>query len=178
MATIKKAQAGLKHSQYKRIGRLEKKNPERAEKVLGRMTERATRYKRGKAFAESLMPKEDLPAFKARTMAEAKDNKKAQGGKVKKSFPDLNKDGKITKADILKGRGVIAKKGAKIKKAQAGLTASNKRVGPIDPKGAWTKVQEMNLPPRNVKTKVSLTRDKQLGATKMKMGGKAKAKKK
>jgi len=37
-----------------------------------------------------------------------------------KSFPDLNKDGKVTKADILKGRGVIAKKGATIKKAQAG----------------------------------------------------------
>ena len=26
------------------------------------------------------------------------------------SFPDLNKDGKITKADILMGRGVIGKK--------------------------------------------------------------------
>lgn len=37
---------------------------------------------------------------------------KAKNGK---SFPDLNKDGKITKADILKGRGVIAKKGAKVK---------------------------------------------------------------
>lgn len=32
------------------------------------------------------------------------------------SFPDLNKDGKITKADILKGRGVIAKSGTKMKK--------------------------------------------------------------
>lgn len=38
------------------------------------------------------------------------------------SFPDLNKDGKITKADILKGRGVIAKKGMKVKKAQDGTT--------------------------------------------------------
>ena len=37
-----------------------------------------------------------------------------------KSFPDLNKDGKITRADILKGRGVIAKKGATVKKAQDG----------------------------------------------------------
>jgi hypothetical protein len=54
-----------------------------------------------------------------------------------------------------------------IKKAQAGLKASNKRVGPVDPNGAWTKVQEMNLPPRNVKTKVSLTKDKQQGATSM-----------
>jgi hypothetical protein len=40
--------------------------------------------------------------------------KKAKDGK---SFPDLNKDGKITKADILKGRGVIAKKGAKVTKS-------------------------------------------------------------
>ena len=63
-----------------------------------------------------------------------------------------------------------------IKKAQAGLKASTKRVGPVDPNGAWTKVQEMNLPPRNVKTKVSLTKDKQLGATKMKKGGTVKAK--
>ena len=29
------------------------------------------------------------------------------GSMKKKSFPDLNKDGKVTKADILKGRGVI-----------------------------------------------------------------------
>lgn len=43
-------------------------------------------------------------------------------GKAKngKSFPDLNKDGKITKADILKGRGVIAKKGATMKKCRYG----------------------------------------------------------
>jgi hypothetical protein len=43
-----------------------------------------------------------------------------KGGVVKKaksggSFPDLNKDGKVTKADILKGRGVIAKSGTKMK---------------------------------------------------------------
>lgn len=43
--------------------------------------------------------------------------------KMKKggSFPDLNKDGKITKADILKGRGVIAKRGTTVKKAQKGI---------------------------------------------------------
>ena len=39
----------------------------------------------------------------------------AKGGSAK-SFPDLNKDGKITKADILKGRGVIKRKGGAIKK--------------------------------------------------------------
>jgi len=56
---------------------------------------------------------------------------------------------------------------ANLKKAQAGLKASTKRVGPVDPNGAWTKVQEMNLPPRNVKTAVSLKKDKQQGATSM-----------
>ena len=62
--------------------------------------------------------------------------------------------------------------GKTIKKAQAGLNASNKRVGPVDAKGAWTEVQKNNLPPRNIKTKVSLTEDKQLGATSMAKGGK------
>jgi hypothetical protein len=167
MATIKKAQSGdrITSRQKKRLGRISEKNPERAKEVAERMKLRATRRKRGSELYDSLSPKEDLPAFKARTMAEAKSAKNG------KSFPDLNKDGKITKADILKGRGVI-KNGGKIKKAQAGLKASNKRVGPVDPKGAWTKVQEMNLPPRNVKTKASLTEDKQLGATKMAKEGK------
>ena len=42
-----------------------------------------------------------------------KGGKYMEGGKYKKGgkFPDLNKDGKITKADILKGRGVFKKGG-------------------------------------------------------------------
>ena len=42
-----------------------------------------------------------------------------KGGKVKKdkSFPDLTGDGKVTFKDVLKGRGVIKKKGGMIKKA-------------------------------------------------------------
>lgn len=34
----------------------------------------------------------------------------------KGGFPDLNKDGKVTKADVLKGRGVIKKVGGTVKK--------------------------------------------------------------
>jgi hypothetical protein len=41
----------------------------------------------------------------------AKMQKMQKGG-----FPDLNKDGKVTKADILKGRGVIKKMGGSTKK--------------------------------------------------------------
>jgi len=47
----------------------------------------------------------------------------------------------------------------------SGLKASNKRVGPVDPKGAFTKVQKKAL--AGAKGKASLTKDKQLGATKM-----------
>jgi hypothetical protein len=53
-----------------------------------------------------------LPEYKPKQKNGGKMAKAKSGG----SFPDLNKDGKITKADILKGRGVIAKKGAKVAK--------------------------------------------------------------
>ena len=65
---------------------------------------------------------------------------------------------------------------AKIRKSKdgmgsmSGLIASDKRVGPIDPQGAWTKVQEATL--ANARMKATLKRDKELGATKMKSGGK------
>ena len=53
-----------------------------------------------------------------------------KGGKVKKGFPDLTGDGKVTFKDVLKGRGVIKKKGGMIKKADM-LTAkmSEKKKG-------------------------------------------------
>ena len=33
--------------------------------------------------------------------------KHGKGGPMKKNFPDLNKDGEITEADVLMGRGVF-----------------------------------------------------------------------
>jgi hypothetical protein len=45
--------ADLKPRQYKRLGRIEERNPERAARVAGRMEKRATREERGKAVAKS-----------------------------------------------------------------------------------------------------------------------------
>ena len=63
---------------------------------------------------------------------------------------------------------------AKVKKAgmgsMSGLKASDKRVGPIDPQGAWTKVQENTL--ANARMTPKLKKDKELGATSMENGGK------
>lgn len=180
MAKVKKAQVGanLKARQYKRLGRIAEKNPNRAYKVAERMEDRATRVERGKGVAVGASARQSYKPDEMESRLIKRAKAKFSIPKVKKaksgaSFPDLNKDGKVTKADILKGRGVI-KNGGKVKKAQAGLTASNKRVGPIDPKGAWTKVQEMTIAGK--KTPVSLKKDKQLGATKMKSGGKMKKK--
>jgi hypothetical protein len=48
----------------------------------------------------------------------------------------------------------------------SGLKASNKRVGPVDPKGAFTNVQKNTL--AGATSKAKLVKNKQLGATKMK----------
>jgi hypothetical protein len=64
---------------------------------------------------------------------------------------------------------------AKVKKdsmgSMSGLKASNKRVGPVDPMGAWTKVQEATL--AGARSKAKLTMDKELGATKMGKNGRS-----
>jgi hypothetical protein len=64
---------------------------------------------------------------------------------------------------------------AKVKKdsmgSMSGLKASDKRVGPIDPMGAWTKVQEATL--AGARSKAKLTRDPELGATKMAKNGRS-----
>lgn len=69
------------------------------------------------------------------------------------------------------------KNGGPVKKMQAGgVMKPAKRVGPIDPNGAWTKVQERTIAGKKA-PKVPLKKDKELGATKMKMGGKISKKK-
>jgi hypothetical protein len=72
------------------------------------------------------------PLFKK--ASEIKDTTTYKKAKSGGSFPDLNKDGKITKADILKGRGVIAKSGAKMKMGgamakQAAIAIAMKKEG-------------------------------------------------
>lgn len=58
------------------------------------------------------------------------------------------------------------------KKMQAGgvMKSPAKRVGPVDPNGAYTKVQERTLAGAKA-AKTPLVKDKELGASKMKMGG-------
>lgn len=115
------AKVSLRTGQYRRLGRLSAKNPAKAERVAERMVERRSRVARGSEFLKKNVDKlyPEVPSVGKKGVKVAKAKK---GG----SFPDLNKDGKITKADILKGRGVI-KNGGKLKKAVNGTTTIAQR---------------------------------------------------
>ena len=67
---------------------------------------------------EKLTPKKKMDRLKE--LRKELDMKK--GGKVKKKFPDLTGDGKVTQADILKGRGVF-KKGGGVKQMVKTVTS-------------------------------------------------------
>jgi hypothetical protein len=108
MATVKKAQKG------KNVP----KGMVPSEMFPGKMIPKAkSNYATGE-YSKML----DDARRKTEALAKSKTKMKTGGKAVKKaksggSFPDLNKDGKVTKADILKGRGVIARKGAKVAKS-------------------------------------------------------------
>ena len=94
---------------------------------------------------------ETFTGLPAKAKKQQADTEKAFDKKFGKGKPATNKNG-----------------GKTIKKAQAGLSVPpSKRVGPIDPKGAWTKVQERTIAGKKA-AKVPLKKDKQLGARKMK----------
>lgn len=77
---IKKAQDGsktkvaLRPGQLKRLGKLSAKRPDKAEKVAGKMVERATRRQRGKEYLKKNAPKfvPEVPEVR-------------KGGKIKKA---------------------------------------------------------------------------------------------
>lgn len=116
--SVKKAQTGSRIS-----GSIPKGVKVDTAKTISSMNKYMEKPKRDSVESE-MFPGKKIPIGKSNyenknfdKMFKSAPKKKAKSGG---SFPDLNKDGKITKADILKGRGVIAKKGAKVGKAKSG----------------------------------------------------------
>jgi hypothetical protein len=66
---------------------------------------------------------------------------KKDGGKVKKKFPDLTGDGKVTRADVLKGRGVFRNGG----KANTRRMNRLEELGRVDAERADTRKGKRNL---------------------------------
>ena len=112
---IKKAE-----KQYKDIPSGMKKDPKTRAEIQAKLANKA--LKDDKPFREFKDTRREVFATE----------RMAKGGRVgyKKGsgFPDLNKDGKVTKADILMGRGVIGKKKTKKKKMKAYKSPMQKQV--------------------------------------------------
>ena len=66
---------------------------------------------------------------------------KKDGGKVKKKFPDLTGDGKVTRADVLKGRGVFRKGG----KANTRRMNRLEELGRVDSEKAYSRKGKRKL---------------------------------
>jgi hypothetical protein len=142
MKTIKKAQTGVKQKPATEKPKIAPKKPKTVSQRIGDTTLRDIKNASEDGLQLATLGvygkvKKALGGeYKYKKIGEKKYGGKVTKAKNGKSFPDLNKDGKITKADILKGRGVIAKRGATIKKAQTGrkLTPnySNIKAGGFD----------------------------------------------
>ena len=107
MAKVSKAQKGKAVAPVRQFT---KKDWERKDSVPSEM------------FPGKMIPRKDLnyPKMSPPPMRKAAPVKKTKSMKSGgKSFPDLTGDGKVTKADILKGRGVI-KSGGKVKMKRGG----------------------------------------------------------
>lgn len=125
MKSIKKAQTGAKTEKKTTVTPKPKVAPKKTKTVSQRIGDLTLRdFKNATEDALQLSTLGGYGKIKKALGGEYKYKKigeKKYGGKISKakngkSFPDLNKDGKITKADILKGRGVIAKTGTSIPK--------------------------------------------------------------
>lgn len=150
MATIKKAQNGAKTT--KKPLKLSEKYSKTADSLSNEDSRKMT-------AAGKMIVNRKEPRWKQKTDSLVKSADKDFKGSVeaRKKAYELRKKG-------MKTGGAIKKK-MKNGGSLSGLTASNKRDKGTDVGGAWTKVQEKTL--AGAKGKAKLTKDKQLGATKM-----------
>lgn len=135
---------------------------------------------------KSVKPTADSTIYFAKKFSKDVDNSnkslKEKGffsDETKKAFSNQDKTYESLMRQSKKGKPGYDQNGFPLKKKmQAGgvVKSQPKRVGPVDPDGAYTKVQERTLAGKKAAAP-KLVKDKELGATKMKKGGKVSKKK-
>ena len=129
---IKKAQDGLRTGQYKRLGRIDEKNPARAERVADRMNTRATRVSRGKNVANpSPFRGMNMKLSLERDKFEKDNSKKMQDSKY--TLPPVT---------VTSSRNKQKFGGKIIKKAQSGILSTKLKDVPGKVKKAATNVKD------------------------------------
>jgi len=114
----------------------------------------ATKKATGKTTEELTHSKNPVTKKRAIFAQNAAKWKHEDGSKNVKSFPDLNKDGKISKADILVGRGVIP-----AKKMQMGTKSTKSNSFVSKDKMVKEMVKELGDPTRVFKKAAGLAKD-------------------
>ena len=162
MATIKKAQLGSLIKKGVKAATSSKKVviPPGLQRSLKKSQSGPTKITQYSSEAEKIAAGGPTKLQKSKTVNEF-DPDYQKPYKPKKE-PKTDKYGFDTRPDR---NGGTHKKKMRNGGSLSGLKASNKRVGPVDPKGAFTKVQERTL--AGAKGKAKLVKDKQLGATNM-----------
>jgi hypothetical protein len=204
MTKMKKSEAGisLRKGQYKRLGRIAEKNPERADKVAERMKKRDSRLQRGKEIANprrmemmknALMKEKELnaPAKKAKSGGEfgMLSVKKGIDNNPNPTFADKIAGAKkkaMSGMEVMKNGGKKAAKQAaiaiamkkagkapkKMMKNGGGILSAPKKDGLSMQLGSYKDIIGKNYTGKNTKA-VGLTKAK-YGKSVMKMGGKCK----
>ena len=86
-----------------------------------------------------------------------------KGGVVKGGMPDLTGDGKVTRADVLKGRGVL-KDGGMVKSYQKGGMVSKRQMSPEEfTRGMMEDPRKKGAAMRNVKVEIESMAPKRKG---------------
>jgi hypothetical protein len=165
MATIKKAQGGglikkaIKAATTAKKSTISKRAAKLGEDYDNLLSDESLDWANSPAMKHHLDNKKPAPNLR-KAQEKVNERKAAQSKQVDDSY---NTSGPAIK--VKRKTGGIVKKKMKNGGSLSGLKASTKRVGPVDPKGAFTKVQKKTL--AGAKGKATLTKDKQLGATKM-----------
>ncbi len=122
-----KASKGVKKmvdtGQAKNIGGQVFHKSVREKKAMGGAIDKLKRKGKDEPKKDSIKEK-IMPSKKKKRLEELRKQLEGmkKGGRAKKKFPDLTGDGKVTQADILKGRGVF-KKGGGVKQAIKTITS-------------------------------------------------------
>jgi hypothetical protein len=96
-----KAQDGLRTGQYKRLGRIDEKNPARAERVADRMKTKASRVERGMGVANPPMMRMERFDMDRKL----RESKMAKGGMLKRADGSYSKRGLWDNIRANKGSG-------------------------------------------------------------------------
>ena len=135
-ASKKKAQDGLRTGQYRRLGRIDEKNPARAERVADRMNTRATRVSRGKNVANPSIFRE-IPMTNMKLSLERDKFKESR----KEPILDdkLYKKGENPYKTDKNGKVIMQKSGGKTKMKAGGML--KRADGSYSKRGLWDNIR-------------------------------------